>query len=370
MVEDAILQVIGEDGTADDAVDPKLPPDALKKLYRDLVLVRIVDTRMLSLQRQGRIGFYVPSSGEEAVQIGSATALEKDDWIFPAYREPGVGLSRGFPLVKYINQMYGNAEDVLQGRQMPNHYALRDINLMSISSPVGTQIPHAVGTAWAMKLRGAKSVSIVYFGDGATSEGDFHVSMNFAGVFRVPCVFLCKNNQWAISLPLSRQTASKTLAMKAAAYGFEGFRADGNDVLAVYVATKRAVDKARAGGGPTLVEALTYRMGPHSSSDDPTRYRKADEVEHWRQRDPIERFQRYLEHKGLYDKAWDEALHKEIDDAITEAVRHAEKVPPPPTSSVFMDVYADIPWHIREQMEEFEKGGFRRRPEDMGEFPL
>lgn len=369
MVEDA-LQIIRDDGSIDASREPDLPADVLKALYRGLVLVRTIDTRMLSLQRQGRIGFYVPSSGEEAVQVGSAAALAPEDWVFPAYREPGVALWRGFPLKQYLCQMYGNAEDLQKGRQMPNHYALRAINLMSISSPVGTQIPHAVGCAWAMKIRGEPRVSIVYFGDGATSEGDFHAGMNFAGVFRVPCVFLCKNNQWAISVPVNRQTASKTLAQKASAYGFEGVRVDGNDLLAVYAATKAAVDKARGGGGPTMIEALTYRMGPHSSSDDPTRYRKGDEVESWRRRDPVEKFRRYLEHKGLYAKSWDEALHQEIDDAITEAVRYAEKVPPPPTESVFTDVYADVPWHLREQMEDFVKGGFRRRPEDMGEFPL
>ena len=370
MVEEAPLQVVHDDGSSDAEAEPALSADELRALYRGLVLVRTLDTRMLSLQRQGRIGFYVPSSGEEAVQVGSAAAMRPEDWIFPAYREPGVALWRGFPLLQYICQMYGNAEDLLRGRQMPNHYALRDINLVSISSPVGTQIPHAVGAAWAMKIRGEKAVAIVYFGDGATSQGDFHAGMNFAGVFRVPCVFFCKNNQWAISVPLDRQTASKTLAAKAKAYGFGGVRVDGNDVLAVYAATKRAADHARSGGGPTMIEALTYRMGPHSSSDDPTRYRKQEEVEHWKQRDPIERFRRYLEHKGLYEEAWDQALRKEIDDEITEAVRHAEKVPPPPVETVFTDVYAELPWHIREQMEEFVKGGYRRRPEDMGEFPL
>jgi len=369
VVED-LLQVVREDGTPRENLEPELPADELKKLYRGLVLVRTIDTRMLSLQRQGRIGFYVPSSGEEALQIGSVAALRPEDWIFPAYREPGVALWRGFPLGKYVCQMYGNAEDLMKGRQMPNHYAVRDINVVSISSPVGTQIPQAVGAAWAMKIRGDAAVSIVYFGDGATSQGDFHAGMNFAGVFRVPCVFLCKNNQWAISVPVVDQTASETLAMKAAAYGFEGVRVDGNDVLAVYAATRRAVERARSGGGPTMVEAVTYRMGPHSSSDDPTRYRSSEEVEAWRQRDPIERFRRYLEHQQLYEKGWDEALHKEIDDAITEAVRYAEKVPPPPVETVFTDVYAEMPWHLREQLEEFQKGGFRRRPEEMGEFPL
>ena len=279
MVEEQLLRVLRDDGTADPATEPKIGDEDLKKLYRALVLVRTLDARMLSLQRQGRIGFYVPSSGEEALQIGSAAALRPEDWVFPAYREPGAALWRGYPIDKLVNQFYGNAEDLSKGRQMPNHYGDRDINLVSISSPVGTQIPHAVGAAWAMKIRGEPKVSLVYFGDGATSAGDFHVSMNFAGVFRVPCVFLCKNNQWAISVPLAKQTAARTLAIKAIAYGFEGVRVDGNDVLAVYAAVKKAVATARGGGGPTLVEAVSYRMGPHSSSDDPTRYRKAEEVE-------------------------------------------------------------------------------------------
>ncbi len=370
MVEEGLLQIIHEDGSYDASLEPKLPEESLKALYRGLVLTRTLDVRMLSLQRQGRIGFYVPSSGEEAVQIGSVAALAPEDWVFPAYREPGSALWRGFALESLVAQFYGNAEDLLHGRQMPNHYANKVGNLVSISSPVGTQITHAVGAAWAMKIRGESKVAIVYFGDGATSEGEFHSGMNFAGVFHVPCIFLCKNNQWAISVPVTKQTASKTLAVKATAYGFEGVRADGNDLLAVYAATKRAAEKARTGGGPTLIECVTYRMGPHSSSDDPSRYRKAEEVEFWRQRDPVERFRRYLEAKGLCEKAWDEALHKEVDDAITEAVRHAEKVPAPPVETVFTDVYADLPWHIREQMEEFTKAGYRRRPEDMGEFPL
>ena len=370
MTEKAMLQVIREDGTFDANLEPKLPEGRLKELYRALVFVRILDTRMLSLQRQGRIGFYVPSSGEEATQIGSVAALDKEDWIFPAYREPGAALYRGYPLPSLISQFYGNAEDLAKGRQMPNHYANRDLHIVSISSPVGTQIPHAVGCAWAMKIRGEKNATIVYFGDGATSQGDFHTGMNFAGVFGVPCVFLCKNNQWAISMPVEKQTATASLAVKARAYGFEGMRVDGNDVLAVYSATKWAVEKARAGGGPTLIEAVTYRMGPHSSSDDPPRYRKPEELELWRQKDPVERFRKYLQEKGSYDTDWDTGMRSEIDDAITEAVRAAEKVPPPAMETVFTDVYADVPWHLREQMEEFLKGGFRRRPEDMGAFPL
>ena len=252
MAEEGLLRILDLDGTFDSKLEPKLAPETLKLAYRNLVLVRMLDSRMLSLQRQGRIGFYVPSTGEEACQVGSAMALEKRDWVFPAYREPGCAIWRGFPIETLIAQAYGNAMDPQQGRQMPNHFGSREINYVTTSSPVGTQIPHAVGAAWAAKIRKDDVVSLVYFGDGATSEGDFHAGMNFAGVFKTPTIFFCKNNQWAISVPMSRQTASKTIAQKAQAYGFDGARVDGNDLLAVYAVTKAAVDKARRGGGPTL----------------------------------------------------------------------------------------------------------------------
>src|SRR5207247_2136170 len=213
------------------------------------------------------------------------------------------------------------AKDPQHGRQMPNHFGSRDINYVTTSSPVGTQIPHAVGAAWAAKIRKDDVVSLAYFGDGATSEGDFHSGMNFAGVFKTPTIFFCKNNQWAISVPIARQTASKTIAQKAQAYGFEGVRVDGNDLLAVYAATKAAADKARAGGGPTLIEALTYRMGPHSSSDDPTRYRATEEVDRWREKDPIDRMRKYLELKGLWSEADDDRLRAEIDDLIQNTIK-------------------------------------------------
>lgn len=370
MVKDDLYRIVEPDGTFDPKLDPHLPEDLLKKIYRSMVLVRSLDTRMLSLQRQGRIGFYVPSTGQEACQIGSAGALGPEDWAFPAYREPGVALWRGYPLAKLVCQFYGNAEDLEKGRQMPNHYGNAAAKYVSPSSPVGTQIPMAVGAAWAMRIRARDTVTIVYFGDGATSQGDFHAGMNFAGVFKAPCIFLCQNNQWAISVPRSRQTASPTLAVKGEAYGIEGVRVDGNDVLAVYDVTRRAVAKARAGGGPTLIEAVTYRMGPHSSSDDPTRYRPAAELEEWKRKDPVDRLKLYLEKRGLWDEIDDAALHQEIDEEITKAVRDAEKVAPPALETVFSDVYAEMPAHIREQMEEFLRSGERRRPEISDKFPL
>ena len=370
MVKVDLFRIVEPDGTFDPKLDPHLPVDLLKQMYRTMVLVRTLDTRMLSLQRQGRIGFYVPSTGQEACQVGSVSTLDPEDWVFPAYREPGAALWRGFPLYTLVCQFYGNADDLEKGHQMPNHYGSATARYVSPSSPVGTQIPMAVGTAWAMRIRGSDRITLVFFGDGATSEGDFHVGMNFAGVYKAPCVFLCQNNQWAISVPRSRQTASATIAIKGEAYGVEGVQVDGNDVIAVHEATRRAVAKARTGGGPTLIEAVTYRMGPHSSSDDPTRYRPAAEVEEWKQRDPVQRLRLYLEKRGLWDEIDDAALHTEIDAEITKAIRDAEKVGPPPLESVFTDVYAEMPPHLREQMEEFLRSGERRRPEISDKFPL
>jgi len=333
-------------------------------------LQRILDSRMLALQRQGRISFYGPSLGQEAAIVGAAMAMEPEDWIVPQYREPGAALVRGMPLKELLCQLMGNAEDPVHGRQMPCHYVYRKGNYLSISSPVGTQIPHAVGIAWAMRLRGDAHAVLVFFGDGATSTADFHTAMNFAGVFQTPTVFLCNNNQWAISVPVAKQTAAKTLAEKARAYGMDGVRLDGNDLLAVYAATKAAVDKARGGGGPTMIEAVTYRMGPHSSSDDPTRYRPMEEVDAWARRDPIDRMRKYLELKGLWSKDRDDALRAELDDLIQNTIKEVERNPPPPIETLFGDVYADMSPQLKEQMEAYLASGERRRPEVLDKFPL
>ena len=344
-----LLRVIHDDGSTDPALDPRLPEADAVRLYRGMMLERVLDDRMLALQRQGRIGFYGPAVGQEAAIVGAAMALDPDDWIVPQYREPGAALLRGMPLRELLCQLMGNAEDPVKGRQMPCHYVYRKGNYLSISSPVGTQLPHAVGIGWGMRIRGDRSVVLVYFGDGATSTADFRVAMNFVGVFKVPCVFLCNNNQWAISLPVARQTASETLAMKAQAYGFDGLRVDGMDGLAVYRATRDAVDRARSGHGPTMVEALTYRLGPHSSSDDPSRYRDETEVSAWRERDPLLVFRRYLERSFRWDDRKEAALEKELGDEITRAVADAERVRAPALDTLFSDVYADIPWNLREQ---------------------
>jgi len=369
-MEDNLFRILSPGGKVDEMLEPRLSEEELRRIFVSLVKVRMLDDRMLVLQRQGRVGFYVPSTGEEACQVGSAFVLEKDDWIFPAYREPGAALVRGVPLKEIVAQVFGRANDTSKGRQMPSHMGYRDVNLVTPSSPVATQMPMAVGAAMAMSLQKEKNVSLVYFGDGATSSGDFHVSMNFAGVFKAPCIFFCKNNQWAISLPISRQTAAESIAIKATAYGFQGARVDGNDVLAVYMVTKNAVEEARAGMGPTLIEGVTYRMGPHSSSDDPGRYRDAKDVEEWRKRDPIIRFRLYLEAKGIWTQGWEAEVRHEIEDELNAAIKEQESAPKPSIESLFTDVYSEMPWNLKEQMQEAMSRLGTRKAESDEKFPL
>jgi len=354
------------------ADDLGLKAEDLRRMYAGMVRVRALDERGLMSQRQGRIGFYVPSLGEEGHQIGAAYALAPEDWCFPSYRVPGVALHRGASVRHMVANLFGNSDDLCLGRQMPNHYSFREQNFVSISSPLGTQIPQAVGAARAMQIRGEKKVAAVWFGDGTTSEGDFHVAMNFAGVWKAPCVFICNNNHWAISVPFHQQTASENIAVKAQAYGFEGVCVDGNDVLAVYKVVRDAVAKARAGGGPTLIEAVTYRMGPHSSSDDPTRYRPNAEVEEWKKRDPIERFGAYLLENGVADAAWMKKAMEAARDEVSEAFKEQELRDPPPLSSLFEDVFAEMTPAMRRQRDYLVamEGGKFRKDDSGAAFPL
>ncbi|HSL91882.1 MAG TPA: thiamine pyrophosphate-dependent dehydrogenase E1 component subunit alpha, partial [Candidatus Limnocylindrales bacterium] len=307
--------------------------------------------KALNLQRAGRIGFYIGATGQEAAEIGSGFALREGDWVFPSYRDQGVALLHGYPLAELVGQLFGNSADVTKGRQMPNHWCDRAARVVSVSSPVATQLPQAVGVAYAAKLRGEKVAVIGYFGDGGSSTGEFHAAMNFAGVFRTPNVFFCSNNQYAISLPFEKQTASGSIAAKAAAYGFPGVRVDGNDVLAVVRATRDALEGARAGEGPTLIEALTYRIGAHSTSDDPTRYRSEEEVEAWRRKDPIRRFAAFLKRQGLLEDSAEKAAMEETRDEVQRAVAACEAAPPVSPESLVEDVYAEMPWHLKEQRE-------------------
>ena len=322
---------------------------SLVDLYRAMARLRAIDQKMLNLQRQGRIGFYGTAFGEEAAVVGSGAALKKEDWVFPALRQAGVLLGRGFPLSRFIAQCMGNSHDLLKGRQMPVHAASRAQNVVSWGSCIATQLPHAVGAAYAMRLKGDKAVAMAYLGDGATSESDFHVAMNFAAVWKVPVVFFCQNNQWAISVPLWKQTASETIAVKASAYGMPGIRIDGNDVMEVYEATKKAVEDARKGGGPVLLEALTYRRGGHSSSDDPTRYRASAEEKAWEAKDPLARARKALEKDGKWSEADEKRLQDEVTAEVASAVAEAEKAPPPALSTLFEDVTAEKGAALAEQ---------------------
>jgi pyruvate dehydrogenase E1 component alpha subunit/2-oxoisovalerate dehydrogenase E1 component alpha subunit len=313
-----------------------------------------MDERLLALQRQGRIGFYGEARGQEGSVIGSAAATRPDDWILPALREAGAGIFRGMPLSAYIAQIFGTGEDPCKGRQMPCHPCDKNVNYVVMSSCVSTQIPHAVGIAMAMKMSGDLGKCVIgYMGDGGTSEADFHVAMNFAGVTQAPVVLFCQNNQWAISVPAEKQTASGTIAIKARAYGFPGIRIDGNDAVAVYEAAKEAVDRARRGGGPTFIESLTYRIGAHSSSDDPSRYRDPREVEKWVQRDPIEHLRKMLRDAHVLSAQADEKLKAELQEQIARAVTEAEAAGPPALETMFEDVYATDTPALAEQREEY-----------------
>ncbi len=370
MSSQLMLQVISESGKVLKGKKPGLSSDVMIGLYRSMVQTRLMDERMINLQRQGRIGFYVPSTGEEAAQVGSAMAFQPQDWIYPSYRVPGLFLQRGVPIELMVANCFGNEADLCLGRQMPVHYAFKEQNLVSISSPIGTHIVEATGTAMAQKLKGDSGVTAVMFGDGGTSSNDFHSGLNLAGVTGAPVVFLCTNNQWAISVPQEKQTASESFAIKASAYGMPGVIVDGNDVLAVYEACKEAAERARSGGGPTLLELVTYRRGPHSSSDDPTRYR-GNQADEWLGKDPIIRYRKFLENQDMWSSAQEKALHEELKDEINAAIKVAEKAPQPSLETMFTDVYASVPPHLREQYEAIVRDeGTGHEPDPDAAFPL
>ncbi|HEY5146987.1 MAG TPA: thiamine pyrophosphate-dependent dehydrogenase E1 component subunit alpha [Polyangiaceae bacterium] len=352
-----LLRVLRDDGSADPATDPGLSQATVRLAYREMKRLRLLDARMTTLQRQGRVGFYGAAQGQEAVPIATGLACGPEDWVFPALREQSIMLVRGFPLRAFVAQVFGNGGDILKGRQMPSHPSGRAVHQVSWSSCIGPQIPQAVGAAWAMRARKSSAVAIGFMGDGATSQADFHAAMNFAGVWKVPCVLVCQNNHWSISVPVERQTASRTLALKARAYGIPGVRVDGNDLLAVSKAMQGALDRARAGGGPTFVEAVTYRMGPHSTSDDPSRYRSQAEVDEWAAKDPLRRLRQHLVHLGVVSDASDAELESELTAEIAAAVDEVERLPPPARESLVEDVYAEMPWHLREELESLKKVG-------------
>ncbi|HEY4673612.1 MAG: thiamine pyrophosphate-dependent enzyme [Thaumarchaeota archaeon] len=324
----------------------------LQQMYRFMRLARCVDEKCVNLQRQGKIAFYLPQIGHEACSVGSAFTLENEDWVFPGYREIAGALVRGYSLRDLFSQFRGTVNDAQKGRQMPVFFSDRSIRWVSTSAPVGNRIIHAVGVALAAKLKGDKIVSLVYFGDGTTSTADFHTGLNFAGVFQTPTIFFCLNNQYAISLPFERQTASESIAIKAKAYGIDGVRIDGNNVLQVYNVTKAAVEHARNAGRPTLIEALTYRLAGHSTSDDPTRYRSSAEVSEWMRQDPVEKFKVFLISKNLWSNEMEEKLKEESVALIDDAVDYMEKAELPSKETLIQDVYADVPDNLREELDD------------------
>ena len=353
-----LYQLLREDGTpTDEAALITLDRSFAQKLFEGMLRIRVTDARMMALQRQGRIGFYGEAVGQEAAIVGSAAASEPEDWIVPALREAGVGLFRGLTLDSYIAQIFGNAADPTKGRQMPCHPCDRAHHYVVMSSCVSTQIAHAVGIAMAMKIAGDRKVSFGFMGDGGTSEGDFHVAMNFAGVMKAPVVLICQNNQWAISTPGSLQTAAPTIAHKAIGYGIEAIRADGNDVLAVYHAVKYAADKARRGDGPTFLELVTYRVSAHTSSDDPSRYRDESVTEVWKgQRDPIRRLETYMLRRGWLTPGAREQAAEALEAEVREAIARQEAIAVPVLSTLIDDVYEEPTWLLREQLAELAAG--------------
>ncbi|RMD65894.1 pyruvate dehydrogenase (acetyl-transferring) E1 component subunit alpha [Candidatus Pacearchaeota archaeon] len=336
------LQVLDEKGKCDAKLAPKIPAKRLKEMYWLMLLTRAFDEKALNLQRQGRIGTYAQVKGQEACQIGSAILMQEQDLAFPSFREHGVFIARGTPLEKLFLYWGGDERGMDLGK----------VNVFPVSIPVGTHPLHAVGAAYAYKFQKKNAVTLAYFGDGATSEGDFHEAMNFAGVWQAPVVFICQNNQWAISTPASKQTAAKTLAQKAIAYGMRSVQVDGNDVLGVYSATKEAIENARKGKGPTLIECKTYRLGDHTTSDDARRYRSENEVKAWEKKDPITRFEKYLLSKGVLSQQLAQEMKEKAKQEVEKAVKNYESTPKASPEIIFENVYASLPANLQAQLEE------------------
>lgn len=367
---DSLLRVMAESAKPGQLPDG-LSADDLKQMYEGMVLIRAYDERQKKLQRSGRIGFCVTSTGEEAAQVGIGQALEDRDWIFGYYRQYGLMIYKGVPITELADHLFGNVGDFAKGRQMPAHYTNRRVNFVSSSSVIGTHLIHAAGAAMAAKYKKDDVVITTYIGDGGTSANDFHSCMTFAGVYKPPLVIYIVNNQYAISQPVSKQCGAETLHLKGAGYGVPAVRVDGNDVIAVYQASREAFARARAGEGPTLIELFTYRVGPHSSSDDPTRYR-GNESDQWltEEKDPIARTRTYLKSLGLWDEAYEARVQAEAQEKVNEGTAASARKPEPDWDSLFEDVYSELPPALARQRDELleKESEFPRQQE--GEFPL
>lgn len=341
------LSILNAQGEVDSELLPPLSNSELLNLYELLQLTRLADDRALSLQREGRLGTFPSSLGQEAAQIGSGFALSKQDWVFPSFREIGVYLSLGYPLPLYYRYWLGDE----RGLRSPD-----DLNIFPINIAVGTHLLHAAGAALGARYRKDPVACVAFLGDGGTSKGDFHEALNMAGVYKLPLVAICQNNQWAISVSSKNQTAAQSLAQKAVAYGINGIQVDGNDVLAVYQATTEALQRARDGGGPTFIECKTYRMADHTTADDAGRYRGSDEVEQWRLKDPLLRMRRYLENQGLWGQAEQNQLDEALNQQVDKAVYELENMEPPQAEDIFRFTSNQLSSRQQEQLKECRDG--------------
>jgi len=336
------LEILDTEGGVDTALMPEIDPSSIRDLYRDMVQMRTFDSKALKLQRQGRMGTWPPIKGQEAIQAGVALAMGDNDWLIPAFREHGIMVLRGVPLHLVFAYWAGDE----RGSSYPE-----DVRCFPVAVPVGSQWQHGTGVGLSLKLRDEDAVAVTFGGDGSTSEGDFHEAVNCAGVFGTKTVFVIQNNQWAISVPLHRQTAAETLAQKAHAYGIPGIQVDGNDVLAVYAAATEAIERTRRGEGPSLIEAVTYRLGDHTTADDASRYRPEEELEKWEGRDPILRLRRYLVEQELWDDDQETVLLEEATSWVDGQVKALEEMEPQAPEEIFTSMYAAMPPHVVEQMQ-------------------
>ena len=363
LIEIPMLQLLDENGhETNKEQSPEISETTAKRISSTMQYIRLLDERMVGAQRQGRISFYLACTGEEASTVGSAAALSENDMIMSQYREQGALAYRGYTTDQFMNQMFSNHLDPNKGRQMPIHYGDKALNFMTISSPLGTQISQAAGYAYGQKMAKQPAVTICYFGEGAASEGDFHAGVNMAAVLNCPVIFFCRNNGYAISTPSEEQFRGDGIASRGIGYGVKTIRVDGNDVLAVYAATKKAREIALAENCPVLIEAMTYRLAAHSTSDDPSGYRSKSEEDKWRAKDPIERFNKWLDGKGWFDKKATDAFLEKSRADILAALKKAEKVPVAPIEEIVEDVYDTPPWHLKEQLVEL-KAHIAKYPE-------
>ncbi|WP_425447056.1 pyruvate dehydrogenase (acetyl-transferring) E1 component subunit alpha [Dethiothermospora halolimnae] len=343
-LKEEMLKILDENGDIiDENLVPEITDDKLIELYKTMLLTRVTDIRALKYQRQGRMLTYAPNQGQEATQVGSIAPSEKKDWLVPAFREMGAWLYKGVPLEQVFLYWYGNEE----GSNYPE-----DVKMLPVSVPIASQLNHAVGIGMATNIKGEDEVTVAYVGDGGTSQGEFSEALNFAAVFNTPTVFVISNNQFAISVPRKSQTKAKTLAQKAVAYEIPGIQVDGNDILAVYAASKEAIDRARRGEGPTLIEAVTYRLGPHTTSDDPTIYREDKEVEEWKAKDPLVRFKKYLINKGIWSEEKDKEQYEEYEEYVNNTFKKVENSGEIDLEDIFKYQYEEMTPNLIEQYED------------------